>query len=96
MRLKSFQWLLRRLLGSKTSCSTKTSRVILDGVPGAGGYDAIFAITLGDSGRKLTQAWSSHNVLALLVKEDPHGVCLESGDPRTTGITLGVSSIHVE
>ncbi|KAL0815853.1 hypothetical protein Bca101_072297 [Brassica carinata] len=36
------------------------------------------------------------NVLALLVKEDPHGVCLESGDPRTTGITLGVSSIHVE
>ncbi|KAF2574313.1 hypothetical protein F2Q70_00001689 [Brassica cretica] len=26
MRLKSFQWFLRRLLGSKTSCSTKTSR----------------------------------------------------------------------
>ncbi|CAN7055875.1 unnamed protein product [Brassica oleracea var. botrytis] len=70
--------------------------VLVAGVPGAGGFDAIFAITLGDSGSKLTQAWSSHNVLALLVKEDPHGVCLESGDPRTTGITSGVSSIHIE
>ena len=30
MRLKSFQWLLRRLLGSKTSCSTKTSRFVFD------------------------------------------------------------------
>ena len=72
------------------------SKMNVEGIPGAGGYDAIFAITLGDSGRKLTQACSSHNVLALLVKEDPHGVCLESGDPRTTGITSGVSSIHVE
>ncbi|CAL9217032.1 unnamed protein product [Arabidopsis halleri] len=70
--------------------------VLLAGVPGAGGFDAIFAITLGDSGSKLTQSWSSHNVLALLVREDPHGVCLESGDPRTTGITSGVSSIHLE
>ncbi|CAE5958984.1 unnamed protein product [Arabidopsis arenosa] len=70
--------------------------VLLAGVPGAGGFDAIFAITLGDSGSKLTQAWSSHNVLALLVREDPHGVCLESGDPRTTGITSGVSSILLE
>ncbi|KAL9811959.1 Phosphomevalonate kinase, peroxisomal [Arabidopsis thaliana] len=70
--------------------------VLLAGVPGAGGFDAIFAITLGDSGSKLTQAWSSHNVLALLVRENPHGVCLESGDPRTTCITSGVSSIHLE
>ena len=30
MRLKSFQWFLRRLLGSKTSCSTKTARFVFD------------------------------------------------------------------
>ncbi|XP_010540730.1 PREDICTED: phosphomevalonate kinase-like [Tarenaya hassleriana] len=69
--------------------------VLLAGVPGAGGFDAIFAVTLGDSGSTLTKAWSSQNVLALLVREDPHGVCLESGDPRTSGITSGVLSVHL-
>ncbi|XAR70692.1 Phosphomevalonate kinase [Bertholletia excelsa] len=56
--------------------------VILAGVPGAGGFDAVFAVILGDSSSKLTKAWSSLNVLALLVREDPHGVSLESCDPR--------------
>ncbi|XP_010518937.1 PREDICTED: phosphomevalonate kinase [Tarenaya hassleriana] len=70
--------------------------VLLAGVPGAGGFDAIFAITLGDSGNTLTKAWSSKNVLTLLVREYPHGVCLESGDPRTSGITSGVLSVHLE
>ncbi|KAK1408757.1 hypothetical protein QVD17_40787 [Tagetes erecta] len=59
-----------------------TEGVLLAGVPGAGGFDAVFAITLGDSSTNLTKTWSSHNVLALLVREDPCGVSLESNDPR--------------
>ena len=70
--------------------------VLLAGVPGAGGFDAIFAVTLGDSGSNVTNAWSSHTVLALLVREDPQGVSLESGDPRSQGITSAVSSIHIK
>nr|GEV35940.1 phosphomevalonate kinase [Tanacetum cinerariifolium] len=56
--------------------------VLLGGVPGAGGFDAVFAITLSDSSTNLTKIWSSHNVLAMLVREDPRGVSIESGDPR--------------
>lgn len=69
--------------------------VLLAGVPGAGGFDAVFAVTLGDSGRNVAKSWSSHNVLALLVREDPRGVSLEDGDPRNTEITSAVSSIHI-
>ncbi|CAL5355673.1 unnamed protein product [Camellia sinensis] len=56
--------------------------VVLAGVPGAGGFDAVFAVTLGNSSSNVTKAWGSFNVLALLVREDPHGVSLESSDPR--------------
>lgn len=70
--------------------------ILLAGVPGAGGFDAVFAVTLGDSGNNVTKAWSSVNVLALLVREDPRGVSLESCDPRTTEITSAVSAIHIE
>nr|XP_043606642.1 phosphomevalonate kinase, peroxisomal-like [Erigeron canadensis] len=59
-----------------------TEGILLAGVPGAGGFDAMFAITLSDSNNNLTKAWSSHNVLVLLVREDPRGVSLESHDPR--------------
>nr|KAJ0202411.1 hypothetical protein LSAT_V11C600326270 [Lactuca sativa] len=69
--------------------------VLLAGVPGAGGFDAVFAVTLGDSGQHLSKAWSSHNVLALLVREDPRGVSLENADPRTNQITSGISSISI-
>ncbi|GMH22583.1 hypothetical protein Nepgr_024426 [Nepenthes gracilis] len=69
--------------------------VLLAGVPGAGGFDAIFAITLGDSSCNVTKAWSSLNVLALLVREDRHGVCLESIDPRLKEITSAISSAHI-
>ncbi|XVF13699.1 hypothetical protein REPUB_Repub08aG0230300 [Reevesia pubescens] len=69
--------------------------VLLAGVPGAGGFDAIFAVTLGDTSSNVTNAWSSHNVLALLVREDPKGVSLESGDPRRREITSAVSSVHI-
>ncbi|KAK2645431.1 hypothetical protein Ddye_020626 [Dipteronia dyeriana] len=70
--------------------------VLLAGVPGAGGFDAIFAVVLEDSGSNVTKAWSSLNVLALLVREDPHGVSLESCDPRTREITSAVASVHIE
>ncbi|CAK9146622.1 unnamed protein product [Ilex paraguariensis] len=70
--------------------------VLLAGVPGAGGFDAIFAVTLADSSSNVTKAWSSLNVLALLVREDPHGVSLEGGDPRTKEITSAVSAIQIE
>ncbi|GAB4834794.1 hypothetical protein Ancab_033062 [Ancistrocladus abbreviatus] len=69
--------------------------VLLAGVPGAGGFDAIFAITLGDSSNKVTKAWSSLNVLALLVREDPRGVCLEDGDPRLYEVMSTMSSTHI-
>ncbi|KAM7490990.1 hypothetical protein LguiA_033911 [Lonicera macranthoides] len=71
--------------------------VLLAGVPGAGGFDAIFAITLGDySSTNLTKAWSSHNVLALLVREDPRGVALESVDPRASQITSAISTVQIK
>ncbi|XLQ99873.1 hypothetical protein S83_066072 [Arachis hypogaea] len=70
--------------------------VLLAGVPGAGGFDAVFAVTFGDSSSNVMKTWSSLNVLALLVKEDPCGVSLESVDPRTNEITSAVSSIHIE
>ncbi|XLT51514.1 hypothetical protein HN873_044118, partial [Arachis hypogaea] len=70
--------------------------VLLAGVPGTGGFDAVFAVTLEDSSRNVTKTWSSLNVLTLLVKEDPCGVSLESADPRTNEITSAVSSIHIE
>lgn len=70
--------------------------VLLAGVPGAGGFDAIFAVTLGDSSSNITKAWTSLNVLAMLVREDPHGVSLETGDPRAQQITSAISSVHIE
>lgn len=57
--------------------------VLFAGVPGAGGFDAVFAVTLGNSSSNVAKEWSSLNVLALLVREDPRGVSLETGDPRT-------------
>lgn len=70
--------------------------VLLAGIPGAGGFDAVFAVTLGASSINVTQAWSSLNVLAMLVREDPHGVSLENNDPRAKEITTAVSSIQLE
>lgn len=69
--------------------------VLLAGVPGAGGFDAIFAVTLGDtSSTNLAKAWSSHNALAMLVREDPHGVALESSDPRY--LHQPTSPVHIQ
>ncbi|KAH7277850.1 hypothetical protein KP509_38G011400 [Ceratopteris richardii] len=57
--------------------------VLFAGVPGAGGFDAVFAVTLSKSSRKLVEEmWSRQGVLALCVVEDPQGVRLEDRDPR--------------
>ncbi|GAB2296058.1 hypothetical protein Dimus_030195 [Dionaea muscipula] len=69
--------------------------VLLAGVPGAGGFDAVFTVVLGDSVSKVVKVWSSLNVLALLVREDPRGVRLESGDPRLEQVTSALSASHV-
>lgn len=73
-----------------------TEGVLLAGVPGAGGFDAVFAIALGDSSSNVVKVWSSLNVLALLVREDPRGVYSESNDPRVKEVTGAVSSIHIK
>ncbi|KAL0913758.1 hypothetical protein M5K25_017242 [Dendrobium thyrsiflorum] len=69
--------------------------VLLAGVPGAGGFDAIFAIIIGEATDAVTKAWSSVGVLPLLVKEDSHGVSLEAGDPRNRELTSAISSIKI-
>ncbi|KAL0329922.1 UNVERIFIED_CONTAM: Phosphomevalonate kinase, peroxisomal [Sesamum radiatum] len=70
--------------------------VLLAGVPGAGGFDAVFTVTLGAASSNVIKVWSSLNVLALLVREDPCGVRLETNDPRATQITTSVSSMHIK
>ncbi|OVA02842.1 GHMP kinase N-terminal domain [Macleaya cordata] len=70
--------------------------VLLAGVPGAGGFDAIFAVTLGDSTSNVTNMWGSRGVMSLLVREDPRGVSLESEDPRAKAISSAISSVHIE
>lgn len=57
--------------------------VLLAGVPGAGGFDAVFAIVMGATVREIVELeWTRRGVLSLSVQEDPHGVSLEKVDPR--------------
>ncbi|KAG9441558.1 hypothetical protein H6P81_017412 [Aristolochia fimbriata] len=70
--------------------------VLLAGVPGAGGFDAIFAITLGESATNITKAWSGLGILPMLVGEDAEGVHLENGDPRVKEISSGISSVDIQ
>uniref|UniRef100_A0A0E0NSJ8 phosphomevalonate kinase n=1 Tax=Oryza rufipogon TaxID=4529 RepID=A0A0E0NSJ8_ORYRU len=69
--------------------------VLLAGVPGAGGFDAVFSVILGEASDAVAKAWSSAGVLPLLVREDPRGVSLEAGDPRTREVSTAVSSIQI-
>lgn len=69
--------------------------VLLAGVPGAGGFDAVFAIILGEASDSVGKTWSSLGVLPLLVKEDPRGVSLESGDPRVKQVSTAVSGLKL-
>lgn len=70
--------------------------VLLAGVPGAGGYDAVFAITVGDIARTLVvKEWSSRGVLSLCVSEDCNGVRHEKDDPRTGGLADRVQTLQL-
>ncbi|KAK8945518.1 hypothetical protein KSP40_PGU011055 [Platanthera guangdongensis] len=69
--------------------------VLLSGVPGAGGFDAVFAIILGEATGSVAKAWSSAGVLPLLVKEDSRGVSLEAGDPRTRELSSAMSAVEM-
>ncbi|CAL5200226.1 unnamed protein product [Lathyrus oleraceus] len=69
--------------------------VLLAGVPGARGFDAVLVVTLRDLNNNVTKTWSLFNILTMLVK-DPYGVSLETADPRTNEITSAVSSICIE
>jgi phosphomevalonate kinase len=49
--------------------------VLLAGVPGAGGMDALFVITLGEKAEELVQHfWRNRGVLPLAVQEDNNGL----------------------
>lgn len=69
--------------------------VLLAGVPGAGGFDAVFAIVLGEATDAVAKAWSSAGILPLLVKEDSRGVSLEAGDPRTRELSSALSAVKI-
>lgn len=52
--------------------------VFATGCPGAGGYDAVFALVIGEETAAAVEAfWESKQVCPLLVREDPHGVMIE-------------------
>eukprot|EP00796_Vickermania_ingenoplastis_P001273 gene1273-731_t len=49
--------------------------VFATGCPGAGGYDAIFALVIGDAVAAAVESfWETKSVCPLLVREDPHGL----------------------
>ncbi|XP_078148227.1 GHMP kinase family protein isoform X1 [Carex rostrata] len=74
----------------------ETEGVLFAGVPGAGGFDAVFAVILGDANHNpIISTWISRGVLPLLVGEDPLGVCLETGDPRARDVSSAISSITI-
>ena len=75
--------------------TTNMEGVLLAGVPGAGGFDAVYSVTLGDANNAVANAWSSVGVLPLLIREDCHGVSLEDADPRTREVSAAVSSIQI-
>lgn len=62
------------------------SGVVAAGVPGAGGFDAIFAIIINDAlhcNRQGVEAyWSENSVLALVLDEDEHGILLSEKAPQ--------------
>ena len=68
--------------------SLKVDGVLISGVPGAGGYDAIFCIVVddGDDERstfcgllKVWEAWNVH-VCPLLAREENFGIKLEDAE----------------
>ncbi|KAJ2962146.1 hypothetical protein NQZ79_g2610 [Umbelopsis isabellina] len=69
--------------------------VIMAGVPGAGGYDAIFCIALSEEGssqvEQVWQSWSEMNVGPLLASEDSNGARVENVD-QVRGLKEAISN----
>jgi phosphomevalonate kinase len=56
--------------------------VLVAGVPGAGGHDAIFALVFRSKARERTRTlWDSRGVTTLLLQEEQHGVLIHSTVP---------------
>eukprot|EP01133_Synstelium_polycarpum_P014550 gene14550-17196_t len=69
----------------QTNLANETMQVtgcIASGVPGAGGFDALFAITIGDGAsiavRHAWSQWKACQVIPLVLTEDPTGVMLDT------------------
>jgi phosphomevalonate kinase len=74
----------------------KIPGVVLAGVPGAGGYDAVFAITLGELARdKVVEQWNRKGVLTLPTNEDPCGVSLHEADPRVNQVGSSLEAMSL-
>ncbi|KAJ1649810.1 phosphomevalonate kinase [Dispira simplex] len=69
-------------------CCMQVAGVVMAGVPGAGGYDAIFCVVLSDASAKQVEnvwhEWKDMNVSPLLVEESKGGVRLEDPDQILT------------
>jgi len=55
----------------------KQPGVLICGVPGAGGFDAIFAIVIEDAQRNVEKYWTQSNICALLLSESSDGLSIE-------------------
>jgi phosphomevalonate kinase len=74
----------------------KIPGVLLAGVPGAGGYDAVFAVTLRELARdKVIEEWNSKGVLTLPTFEDPCGVSLHEADPRVNQVGTSLEAMSL-
>jgi len=62
--------------------------VLMAGVPGAGGFDAVFAIVMDQSKvealERLWSSWKEMNVLPLVLQHDPNGIVKEKEVPNVT------------
>ena len=53
--------------------------VLFAGVPGAGGYDAVFAVVIGKrSWEGMDSCWGEAGILTLDTSEDPQGVRMQA------------------
>ena len=59
--------------------SMQAPGVVVCGVPGAGGQDAVVAVVIGSAAplQQLWQGWKKATVLAMLVRENPRGLVVD-------------------
>ncbi|PRP88868.1 hypothetical protein PROFUN_00336 [Planoprotostelium fungivorum] len=58
--------------------------VLIAGVPGAGGYDAVFALLLDrNAALDVEELWKSRGVVTLAIEEDSVGVASDTAEPQS-------------